>query len=243
MRLRALVGRSGAGGAVMRAVPRIASPSAVAPCAAPRQLAPVRCAQPGAFIAHAPRRIADGGGRRRAAGVVRAAETEAALPEWEEDFDLLSTKIKEITDELQDTDMKGCSVILVGMMGCGKSTLGRMLSNTLAYSFFDTDTMVEKAHDDQSVADIFTEHGVDYFRDCESMVRGCHATPCGACMEGSTPHARSRHSRQPHCHAPTHTTRPNAGAEAARPTTEGRGGDGRRRRAAAKELELHAAGG
>jgi hypothetical protein len=134
MRLRALVGRSGAGGAVMRAVPRIASPSAVAPCAAPRQLAPVRCAQPGAFIAHAPRRIADGGGRRRAAGVVRAAETEAALPEWEEDFDLLSTKIKEITDELQDTDMKGCSVILVGMMGCGKSTLGRMLSNTLAYS-------------------------------------------------------------------------------------------------------------
>jgi hypothetical protein len=198
-------------------MPRVRHAAPQAACT-PRQLARVCCSQPGTVIAQAPRRVAERSSRQRAGVVVHAAEavegaqTTTELPAWEEDFDLLSTNIKVIADELKKTDMKGCSVYLVGMMGCGKSTLGRMLSNTLSYSFFDSDTMVEKAHDDQSVADIFTEHGQDYFRDCESMVR---RASLHACMPPHATHGawhtarRTRsHTPQPHCHAPTHTTRP-----------------------------------
>lgn len=34
-----------------------------------------------------------------------------------------------------------------------------MLANTLKYAFFDTDTMVEMAHDKKAVAQIFKEYG------------------------------------------------------------------------------------
>ena len=36
----------------------------------------------------------------------------------------------------------GTSVYLVGMMGCGKSTVGKLLSAALGYHFFDSDTLV-----------------------------------------------------------------------------------------------------
>jgi len=103
--------------------------------------------------------------------VARAAEGagELEIPPWEEDFDLLSTKISELVEELQG-DLSGCSIYLVGMMGCGKSTLGKMLANTLNYNFFDSDSMVEMTHDNKSVADIFKEYGQDYFRDVETQV-------------------------------------------------------------------------
>ncbi len=113
-----------------------------------------------------------------------SAQADPPVPTEEEDFDLLSTKIAELVEDM-DADLKGCSIYLVGMMGCGKSTLGRMLSNTLKYNFFDSDTMVEKTHDDKSVADIFKEYGQDYFRDCESQVRstvGMHAHAGGRCL-------------------------------------------------------------
>ena len=78
-------------------------------------------------------------------------------------------QVKEVTDEVRD-GLQGCSIYLVGMMGSGKSTLGTMLSNTLRYSFLDTDTLVELAHDKKPVAQIFAEYGADYFRDAESEV-------------------------------------------------------------------------
>ena len=36
----------------------------------------------------------------------------------------------------------GTSVYLVGMMGCGKSTVGKLLSAALDYYFFDSDSLV-----------------------------------------------------------------------------------------------------
>lgn len=59
----------------------------------------------------------------------------------------------------------------VGMMGSGKSTVGKMLANTLKYAFFDTDSVIELAHDKKPVSQIFAEEGQDYFRQCESQVR------------------------------------------------------------------------
>lgn len=68
-------------------------------------------------------------------------------------------------------ELKGCSVWLIGMMGSGKSTTGKMLANTLRYSFIDTDTLIEAAHEKRPVADIFAKDGEPYFRKVESQVR------------------------------------------------------------------------
>lgn len=66
--------------------------------------------------------------------LVRAAQDSqpaaAAAPPEEEDFDLLSNKIADLEAELKD-ELKGCSIYLIGMMGTGKTTLGKMLANTL----------------------------------------------------------------------------------------------------------------
>ena len=56
-------------------------------------------------------------------------------------------------------ELRGCSLFLVGMMGSGKSTLGKMLANTLKYAFLDSDSVVELAHDKRPVADIFQTEG------------------------------------------------------------------------------------
>ncbi|KAG2501282.1 hypothetical protein HYH03_001084 [Edaphochlamys debaryana] len=122
----------------------------------------------------AARRVA---GRRSARTVVvmrSAAEEKAGVTPghpfpWEEDFDQLSDKVKEVTDVLQK-DLKGCNIWLVGMMGTGKSTVGKMLANTLKYAFFDTDSVIELAHDKRPVSSIFAEEGQDYFRQCESQI-------------------------------------------------------------------------
>lgn len=109
----------------------------------------------------------------RSAAKNEAAQGEGLTPghpyPWEEDFDLLGDKVKEVTDQL-NTDLRGCNIWLVGMMGSGKSTVGKMLANTLKYAFFDTDSVIELAHDKRPVAQIFAEEGQDYFRKCESQI-------------------------------------------------------------------------
>lgn len=61
------------------------------------------------------------------------------------------------------------NLILAGMMGTGKSALGRQLAHRWQRPFFDTDDLIEKA-EGMSVADIFAKHGEDYFRQCERKV-------------------------------------------------------------------------
>src|ERR1700748_288999 len=61
------------------------------------------------------------------------------------------------------------SVVLVGMMGVGKSSIGRRLSARLGVPFVDADTEIEKAAD-MSIADIFARHGEAYFRSGEARV-------------------------------------------------------------------------
>jgi shikimate kinase len=60
-------------------------------------------------------------------------------------------------------------VVLVGMMGVGKSTVGRMLGTRLGLRFVDTDEEIEKAAD-LSIAEIFERFGEEYFRDGERRV-------------------------------------------------------------------------
>ena len=63
----------------------------------------------------------------------------------------------------------GRSIVLVGMMGAGKSTIGRRLSARLGLPFLDADTEIELAHR-LSIPDIFEKYGEPYFRDGEARV-------------------------------------------------------------------------
>jgi shikimate kinase len=55
------------------------------------------------------------------------------------------------------------NIILIGMMGCGKSTCGRMLARQLDREFIDTDSFIE-AREGRAVAEIFAAEGEEYFR-------------------------------------------------------------------------------
>jgi shikimate kinase len=61
------------------------------------------------------------------------------------------------------------SIVLVGMMGAGKSTIGRRLAARLRLPFTDADTEIEAAAG-MSIPDIFETHGEPHFRDGEARV-------------------------------------------------------------------------
>ncbi|XP_028102596.1 shikimate kinase, chloroplastic-like isoform X2 [Camellia sinensis] len=66
--------------------------------------------------------------------------------------------------------LNGRCIYLVGMMGSGKTTIGRILSEVLGYSFFDCDTLIEHTVGGTSVAEIFKLYGESFFRDNETEV-------------------------------------------------------------------------
>ena len=66
-------------------------------------------------------------------------------------------------------EIGGTAIYLVGMMGSGKSTVGKILAEKLSYRFFDTDDVIEKSLG-ATVADIFEENGEEVFRDIEAKV-------------------------------------------------------------------------
>ncbi|KAL5145852.1 Shikimate kinase, chloroplastic [Glycine soja] len=90
---------------------------------------------------------------------------------------ILKSKTQEIEPYLN-----GRCIYLVGMMGSGKTTVGRILSRELSYSFFDrfllnifciygsSDELVKEEVDGTSVADIFKLYGEPFFRNKETEV-------------------------------------------------------------------------
>lgn len=65
--------------------------------------------------------------------------------------------------------LQGVDVYLIGMMGSGKSTIGRILARKLGYRFFDTDDLIEKVAQ-KSIKQIFATEGEAYFRDLETQI-------------------------------------------------------------------------
>jgi shikimate kinase len=63
----------------------------------------------------------------------------------------------------------GQPIVLVGLMGAGKSTVGRRLAARLGLPFVDADVEIEHAAG-MSIADIFDRFGEPYFRDGERRV-------------------------------------------------------------------------
>ncbi|MCP4184016.1 MAG: shikimate kinase [Hyphomicrobiales bacterium] len=72
--------------------------------------------------------------------------------------------VKEVIEKLGNR-----SIVLVGMMGCGKTAIGRITANYLGLPFFDADEEIEKAAG-MSVVDIFSSFGEKEFRLGESRV-------------------------------------------------------------------------
>ena len=60
-------------------------------------------------------------------------------------------------------------LVLVGMMGVGKSTVGRKLANTLGIGFTDADDEIMAAAQ-MTITEVFDQYGEDHFRDGERRV-------------------------------------------------------------------------
>jgi shikimate kinase len=61
------------------------------------------------------------------------------------------------------------SIVLIGMMGAGKSSVGRALARRLSLPRFDTDELLAEEHG-MPVAQVFTLLGEDRFRDAETAI-------------------------------------------------------------------------
>jgi shikimate kinase len=92
-------------------------------------------------------------------------------------------------------------IVLIGLMGAGKTSIGRRLAEKLDLPFIDADVEIEKAAG-KSIPDIFSEHGEAHFRDGERRViarllengRQVLATGGGAFMNAETRQAIKAHS-------------------------------------------------
>lgn len=60
-------------------------------------------------------------------------------------------------------------IALVGFMGSGKSTVGKLLAESLDYAFIDTDEEIAKA-ENQTISDIFENQGEAHFRELEHQL-------------------------------------------------------------------------
>jgi shikimate kinase len=84
------------------------------------------------------------------------------------------TALPATTSTSQETDIVSAlgtrSVVLVGMMGAGKSTIGRRLATRLRLPFLDADNEIELAHAGMTIPEIFAAYGEPYFRDGEARV-------------------------------------------------------------------------
>ena len=90
------------------------------------------------------------------------------------------------------------NIILIGMPGSGKSTVGVLLAKMLGYGFLDTDLVIQQ-QEGQLLQDILDQKGVDYFLDAEETAVksvNCRRTviaPGGSvvCREGTIGHLKA----------------------------------------------------
>ena len=61
------------------------------------------------------------------------------------------------------------NLVLVGMMGSGKSSIGQILSKKLEFEFVDTDNKVEEL-EKKTISEIFKKNGEKYFRNIEEVI-------------------------------------------------------------------------
>lgn len=65
--------------------------------------------------------------------------------------------------------MQKSNIVLIGFMGTGKTTTGKIMSNILGYPFIDIDEIIEKRYS-LAINEIFRLKGEKYFREIESKI-------------------------------------------------------------------------
>ncbi|XP_010446502.1 PREDICTED: shikimate kinase 2, chloroplastic isoform X2 [Camelina sativa] len=90
-------------------------------------------------------------------------ETGSLLHSPSDEEQILKRKAEEVKPYLN-----GRSIYLVGMMGSGKTTVGKIMAGALGYTLFDSDTLIEQAMNGTSVAEIFEHFGESVFREKET---------------------------------------------------------------------------
>lgn len=77
------------------------------------------------------------------------------------------------------------NIILIGMPGCGKSTVGVILAKTLGIGFVDTDLIIQQ-RENRLLQNIIDIDGIDYFLDCEAeAVKSLECDNCVVATGGS----------------------------------------------------------
>ena len=61
------------------------------------------------------------------------------------------------------------NLVLIGMMGSGKSSIGKILSKKLEFEFIDTDNKIEEI-EKKTISEIFKLNGEKYFRNIEEII-------------------------------------------------------------------------
>ena len=61
------------------------------------------------------------------------------------------------------------NLVLIGMMGSGKSSIGKILSKKLEFEFIDTDSKIEEI-EKKTISEIFKKNGEKYFRNIEEVI-------------------------------------------------------------------------
>ncbi|ASJ20860.1 shikimate kinase [Brachyspira hampsonii] len=71
---------------------------------------------------------------------------------------------------MNNKDIKNSKIIfIIGLPGCGKSALSKMLAKKLNYQFYDMDSFIEDK-EGSTITEIFANNGETYFRNLESDV-------------------------------------------------------------------------
>lgn len=77
------------------------------------------------------------------------------------------------------------NIILIGMPGCGKSTVGVILAKTLGIGFIDTDLIIQQ-RENRLLQNIIDTDGIDYFLNCEAdAVKSLDCDNCVVATGGS----------------------------------------------------------
>lgn len=61
------------------------------------------------------------------------------------------------------------NIVLIGMPGVGKSTVGVILAKVLGYNFIDTDLLIQESQN-RLLRDIISQDGIDYFLKVENKI-------------------------------------------------------------------------
>lgn len=79
------------------------------------------------------------------------------------------TKIETLVCEKIENILKKqmCNIVLIGMAGCGKSTIGKVLAEKLNKELVDTDQMIENV-ENMPIPEIIEKFGEVHFRNCEN---------------------------------------------------------------------------